>query len=76
LFNARGIGINVGLFDALSARSFSERQASSQIDAHADNIDLADKNRANALDRDRLEKFKALTPEEQARILSAAGISP
>lgn len=72
LFNSRGVGINVGLFDALSARSFSEKQASSQIDAHADNIDLANKNQAEALDRDRLGKFKALTPEEQAVLLSLA----
>ena len=69
---SRGVGINVGLFDALSARSFSEKQASSQIDAHADNIDLANKNQAEALDRDRLGKFKALTPEEQAVLLSLA----
>lgn len=75
LFNSRGIGINVNLFDAISARSYSEKQANSQIEAHSENIELANKTASDSIARDKLRKFQSMSIEEQARILEKAGLN-
>ena len=71
LFHGMGTMIKATFWDAVEAKRYSEVMGDAQLETHGANAALADEKRHDIkLRRDRVEKFNALSPAEQDRLLA------